>query len=178
MKRYALLFGALLLIVALLAGCGGSGAAVGDRVTVDYSGALGDGTIFDSSIGKEPLVFVIGDGTVITGFDAAVRGMEVGDIETVVIPTAEAYGEYREDLVVVLDREDLERDLEEELEVGDMVSKKDMTSGKTVYFTVVEISDDKVTLDGNNPLAGYDLIFRLELLALESAGSFDDNSEE
>jgi peptidylprolyl isomerase len=170
MKRYALLISALLLIVALLVGCGGSGAAVGDRVTVDYSGALGDGTIFDSSKGKEPLVFVIGDGTVITGFDQAVRGMEVGDIETVVVPAAEAYGEYREDLVVVLSRDELPEDLE----VGGQVPLQNVTSGKTVYFAVVEILDDEVTLDGNHPLAGKDLTFRLEMLALEPAGSFEE----
>jgi peptidylprolyl isomerase len=182
MKRYALLVGTLLLIVTLLVGCGDnngvanvdSGAAVGDRVTVNFVGSLDDGTVFASSEGGGPLTFVIDDGTMIEGFDGAVRGMEVGDIKSVVIPAAEAYGEYRADLVVVLNRDELPEDLE----VGGEVSLKNVTSGETHSFIVVEISGDEVTLDGNHPLAGQGLTFMIELVALEPAGSFEDGSEE
>jgi peptidylprolyl isomerase len=182
MKRKAVLAGILLLTVALVMGCAGnneatnstSGAAVGDRVTVNYTGSLDDGTVFASSEGGGPLTFVIGDGTMITGFDEAVRGMEVGDIKTFTIPAAEAYGEYDESLVVVLPRDEFD----EELEVGDTVSKQDMTSGKTIYFTVIEITDDEVTLDGNPPLAGQDLTFEIELVALEPAGTFEESPQE
>jgi peptidylprolyl isomerase len=181
MKRYALL-AAILLLVTLVTGCAvnseatnsTSGATVGDRVTVNYTGSLADGTVFASSEGGGPLTFVIGDGTMITGFDEAVRGMEVGDIKTFTIPAAEAYGEYDESLVVVLPRDEFD----EELEVGDTVSKQDMTSGKTIYFTVVEITDDEVTLDGNPPLAGQDLTFEIELVALEPAGTFEESPQE
>jgi FKBP-type peptidyl-prolyl cis-trans isomerase 2 len=182
MKRYVLLASALLLIVAMLVGCGDNngvadtdgGAAVGDRVTVNYAGSLDDGTVFASSEGEGPLTFVIGDGTMLAGFDETVRGMKVGDIKSVVIPAAEAYGEYREDLVVVLSREELPEDLE----VGGQVSLQNITSGETRSFTVVDITDDEVTLDGNHPLAGQGLTFMIELVALEPAGTFEDGSEE
>ncbi len=174
MKKYAVLTCILVLMAALAIGCGGGGgAAVGDRVSVHYTGSLDDGTVFDSSEGGEPLTFVIGDGSVIVGFDKAVRGMRVGEKKTVTIPPAEGYGEYREDLVVVLTRDELEG----EPELGAKVPLQNVVSGQTVYFTIIEISDDEVTLDGNNPLAGQDLTFELELVALEPAGTFSDSSE-
>jgi peptidylprolyl isomerase len=162
--KYAVLAGVLVLMAALVVGCAGaSGAAVGDSVQVHYTGSLSDGTVFDSSEGREPLSFVIGDGTMISGFDAAVRGMEVGETKTFTIPAAEAYGDYREDRVVVLPRDDLEEDLE----VGERVSLQNVTSGETISFTVVEISDTEVTLDANSPLVGQDLTFEIELVAID-----------
>jgi peptidylprolyl isomerase len=136
---------------------------VGDRVTVNYTGYLDDGTIFDTSYDGEPLSFVIGDGSMISGFDTAVRGMQVGETKTVIIPAASAYGEYREDLVVVLSLDEFE----EGVEVGDRVQLQNVTSGETMYFTVIDISDSEVTLDGNHPLAGEDLTFEIELVAIE-----------
>jgi peptidylprolyl isomerase len=185
LKRYAVLAGILLLMVALVTGCASTeevaettkGAAVGDRVQVHYTGKLCDGTIFDSSKDREPLAFVIGDGTMITGFDEAVRGMEVGDIKTITIPAAKAYGPYREDLVVVLPRDELEENLGAEVQVGDKVSKKDMTSGEMVNFTVVEITDTEVTLDANHPLAGQDLIFEIRMVSIEPVLDVTDSAE-
>lgn len=174
MKKYALLFGVLVLMAALVGCSGAIGAAVGDRVTVNYTGSLADGTVFASSESGGPLTFVIGDGTMITGFDKAVRGMEVGDTKIVTIPAAEAYGEYREDLVVVLGRDELSEDVE----LGQIVSLQNITSGEVVSFTVVAITDTEVTLDGNPTLAGEDLTFELELVALAPAGTFSDSSEE
>lgn len=162
--KYAVLAGVLVLMAALVVGCAGaSGAAVGDSVQVHYTGSLDDGTVFDSSEDRGPLSFVIGDGTMISGFDAAVRGMEVGETKTFTIPAAEAYGDYREDLVVILARDELEEDLE----VGERVSLQNVTSGETIDFTVVEISDTEVTLDANHPLVGQDLTFEIELVAID-----------
>jgi peptidylprolyl isomerase len=164
MKKYAFLAGVLVLIAALVTGCASaSGAAVGDRVQVHYTGSFSDGTVFDSSEGGEPLTFVIGDGTMISGFDAAVRGMEVGQTKTVTIPAAQAYGEYRQDLVVVLPIGELSG----EPEVGAKVSLQNMTSGETMYFTITEVSDTEVTLDANHPLAGQDLTFEIRLVAID-----------
>ncbi|MEJ2048074.1 MAG: peptidylprolyl isomerase [Dehalococcoidia bacterium] len=166
MKKFAVIIGILLLTALLITGCGEgepTGATVGDRVTVNYTGYLDDGTIFDTSYDGEPLSFVIGDGSMISGFDTAVRGMQVGETKTVIIPAASAYGEYREDLVVVLSLDEFE----EGVEVGDRVQLQNVTSGETMYFTVIDISDSEVTLDGNHPLAGEDLTFEIELVAIE-----------
>ena len=164
MKKYAVLVGVLLLMAALVTGCAvAGGAAEGDRVQVHYTGSLDDGTVFDSSLDREPLSFVIGDGTMLAGFDEAVRGMGVGERKTFTIPAAEAYGEYREDLVVVVGRDKLAGDPQ----VGDEVPLQNLPSGEVIYFTVVEISDTEVTLDANHPLAGQDLTFEIELVAID-----------
>lgn len=180
MKRYAVLAG-ILLLMTLLTGCASESspvdtncAAVGDRVEVHYTGSLEDGTVFDSSKDREPLAFIIGDGTMIAGFDEAVIGMEVGDIKSVTIPAAKAYGPYRQDLVVVLPREELAEDVE----IGQKVPLQNVTSGSMVYFTVVEITDTEVTLDANHPLAGHDLTFVIEMVSIEPVLDITENAEE
>ena len=67
-------------------------ASTGNTVHIHYTGTLDDGTEFDSSRGRDPLTFTLGEGQVIAGFDAAVQGMSPGDTKTVNIPAAEAYG--------------------------------------------------------------------------------------
>jgi peptidylprolyl isomerase len=164
--KYTVLAGILVLTVALMVGCGSaSGAAVGDTVTVNYTGTLDDGTVFDSTVDGEPLTFVIGDGTMITGFDEAVRGMEVGEVKTVTIPAAKAYGEYDAELVIVLTWGELGRDVM----VGDEVMLQNVDTEEIRYFTVISISDTGVTLDGNHPLAGEDLTFEIEMVSIEKS---------
>jgi peptidylprolyl isomerase len=175
MKKYAVLAGVLILMAALVMGCGGGrGAAVGDRVTLHYTGKLDDGTVFGSSVGGEPLTFVIGDGTMLAAFDEEVRGMGVGERKSFTIPAEKAYGEYRKDLVVVLPRDELDEDLQ----VGELVPLPNMTSGEMIYFRVIKISDTEVTLDANHPLAGQDLTFEIEIVAIEPAGATTDNAGE
>lgn len=69
-----------------------SGANNGDTVEVDYTGRFQDGKVFDSSKGREPLEFTLGEGQLIQGFEEAVIGMKVGDRKTVTIPPEKAYG--------------------------------------------------------------------------------------
>ena len=85
----SLLFGTIL----LAAGCSGAARAkAGDTVKVDYTLKLSDGTVFDTSVGKTPFEFTLGQNQVIVGFEKAVTGMKVGETKTVTIPAAEAYG--------------------------------------------------------------------------------------
>jgi peptidylprolyl isomerase len=175
MKRYAFLVGVLVLIAVLVTGCaGGGGAIVGDSVLVHYTGTLDDGTVFDSSLEREPLSFVIGDGTMLVAFDEEVRGMEVGDTKTFTIPAAGAYGEYREDLRVVLGRDEVAADVE----VGERVPLKNVTTDEVIYFTVVAVTATEVTLDANHPLAGQDLTFEIELVAINPPVDIPEQAEE
>ncbi len=75
-------------------------AKKGDAVKVHYKGSLSDGTVFDSSEGREPLAFVLGQGHVIPGFDKGVEGMEIGESKTVHIPCSEAYGDVVADATI------------------------------------------------------------------------------
>ena len=135
----------------------------GDTVTVHYHGTLADGTVFDSSAGREPLAFKVGSGQVIVGFDEAVTGMTVGEKKTVMIPCAKAYGETQDDLVMTVPLEQVPPDLQ--LETG-MKLEVGGANGELIRVTVIEITDHSVILDANPPLAGQDLTFALELVAI------------
>jgi len=76
----------------LTEGTGDQTVASGDSITVDYTGTLDDGTEFDSSIGKTPFTFTIGQGSVIPGWDQGLLGMKVGEERKLVIPSNLAYG--------------------------------------------------------------------------------------
>lgn len=138
-------------------------AKVGDRVRVHYSGFLEDGTMFDSSLEKEPFEFTLGEEMVIPGFENAVIGMKVGDTKKVSVPPEEAYGNYSEDLVVVIDRAQIPDHIDPEL--GMMLQVRSQ-EGTTTNVTITDISEDTVTLDGNHPLAGKELTFEIELLEI------------
>ena len=142
-------------------------AKQGDTVKVHYTGRFKDGTVFDSSTGREPLEFQLGAGQVIPGFDAGVTGMNVGDKREVQIPAEQAYGPYHAELAGEMDRKNLPEDLTPE--VG-MVLQMMHPSGMPFNVTVVEVKDDTITLDANHPMAGKDLIFDLELVDVGNGG--------
>ncbi len=138
-------------------------AKSGDTVKVHYTGTLADGTQFDSSRGGEPLEFQLGAGQLIPGFENAVAGMSVGDTKTVTIPSEEAYGPHRPEMVQQFPRKDIPDSIE--LAPGITLMAQD-PEGNTVRLTVVEFDDQTVTMDANHPLAGKDLTFELELVAI------------
>jgi FKBP-type peptidyl-prolyl cis-trans isomerase 2 len=138
-------------------------AKAGDTVRIHYTGRLGDGGEFDSSMGREPLEFTLGEGAVIAGFEKAVMGMSVGEAKTVTIACDDAYGAHEEAGVEVIERSMIPAEVE--LEVGGQV-RADGPDGEPVVLTIAAIDDETVTLDGNHPLAGHDLTFELELVAI------------
>ena len=138
-------------------------ATEGNTVKVHYTGKLDDGTVFDSSEGREPLEFTIGQGQMIPGFERGVVGMEVGETRTLVIAADQAYGIHRPDGVFELDRSEIPTTIP--LEVG-MQLQATGPGGQPVTMTVAALSDDKVTMDANHPLAGKDLTFEIELVGI------------
>ncbi|MBB4637117.1 FKBP-type peptidyl-prolyl cis-trans isomerase [Longimicrobium terrae] len=135
-------------------------AKSGDTVRVHYTGTLDDGTVFDSSEGREPLEFTLGTGQVIAGFDHGVTGMQPGDERTVVIPAADAYGEAREELVLQVPRSQFPEGV-----IPEIGRKLQMSDGQNTFVvTVAEVRDDVVLLDANHDLAGKQLTFRLTLV--------------
>lgn len=135
----------------------------GDTVKIHYKGKLEDGTIFDNSFDREPLEFTIGAGRLIPGFEVAVIGMVPDESKTVTILKDQAYGPYREDLVMALGRDQIPEDMK--IERGQQVQVR-QEDGRIFPVMVTEISESSVTLDANHPLAGQDLTFELLLVEI------------
>lgn len=141
-------------------------AKQGDKVKVHYQGKLEDGTIFDSSYEKTPLEFTIGEGSIITGFEDSVIGMDEGEAKNVHIPTQEAYGEYNDKNQIQVERSNLPQDIQPEM---GMVLQVNTENQENFYVRIIDLDDQSVTLDANHPLAGKDLYFDIELLEVEAS---------
>ncbi len=138
-------------------------AKSGDKVRIHYTGTLADGSVFDSSEGREPLEFTLGSGQVIPGFDTGVSGMTVGEKKTIEIPCDDAYGPLQDGARQDVPRAQIPAEIP--LEVGIQLQMQS-PEGQVIPVTVVEITDETVTLDANHPLAGKDLTFALELVSI------------
>ncbi len=136
----------------------------GSQVQVHYTGTLEDGTVFDSSREREPLEFVQGGGMLLPAFETAAEGMVVGETKTFKIPAAEAYGEYNQELVVQVPIEQLPEDIEPIVGMQLQVGKSDE---EMTVVTITEVSETQVLLDANHPLAGEELTFEIEILAIQ-----------
>jgi len=139
-------------------------ARKGNAVKVHYTGKLKDGTVFDSSLERDPLQFTLGEGKMIPGFEKAVEGLKTGDKVTTEIPSQEAYGERRDDLVVEIEKEKVPDNIEPK--VGQQLSIK-QPNGSQIPVVVTETKPESVILDANHPLAGKDLIFDIELINVD-----------
>lgn len=138
-------------------------ATKGNTVKVHYTGKLKDGTIFDSSESREPLEFTLGDGNMIKGFDAAVQGMNVGDDKSVTIPSDEAYGEKKDEMLVDIPRTQVPADIKPEVGMDLSIQNQ---QGQPMPVKVIHVDEEKITLDANHPLAGQDLIFDIKLVEI------------
>ncbi len=135
----------------------------GDTVRVHYTGRLEDGTVFDSSVNRGPLQFTLGEGLLIPGFEQAVIGMSPGESKTAEVSADQAYGPHREEMVVEIDRQEFPSHFQPEVGQQLQIPQPD---GRITRLTVTEVSDQKVTLDANHPLAGKDLTFDIHLLEI------------
>jgi FKBP-type peptidyl-prolyl cis-trans isomerase SlpA len=129
-------------------------------VTVNYTGRLEDGTIFDSSLneGREPLQATLGQGSLIPGFEAGLIDMEVGQKKTIEISHKDAYGEYNQGMIAEVTKDKVPEDIQ----VGAMLQT--LGQNGPMIVKVVDVQENHVVIDANHPLAGKDLIFDLELL--------------
>lgn len=135
----------------------------GDKVRIHYKGTLADGTVFDSSEGRDPLEFTVGAGQVIVGMDKEMVGMTVGEKKTITAVAEEAYGPRQDDAQQDVPREMIPAEIP--LEVG-MQLQMQSPEGQVIPVSVVSIGEETVTLDANHMLAGKDLTFDIELVEI------------
>ncbi|MCB1112740.1 MAG: FKBP-type peptidyl-prolyl cis-trans isomerase [Chlamydiales bacterium] len=136
-------------------------AKQGHKVKVNFTGKLDDGSVFDTSTGKEPLEFTIGGGQILPHFEEAVVGMTIGDKKTFKIKADDAYGPHRPDLIVEVPKDRLPEGLSPEPE---QYLQLDQGNGVVIPVRVVSVTDSTITIDANHPLVGKDLTFEIELI--------------
>ena len=165
MKKTPVLLSLILLslLIVPLTGCQEKVVEVGDFIKVHYTGTLDDGSIFDSSEGREPLEFTAGAGQMIKGFDAAVIGMKVGESKTVTIPAVDAYGSHDDELVLTFSKDELPEGMNPNVNDQLLLTQ---ANGRQVPVVVVEVTDEIVIVDANHELAGKDLTFEIELVEI------------
>lgn len=135
----------------------------GKGVVVHYTGRFEDGTVFDTSLteGREPLNVVLGQGSLIPGFEKGLLGLNQGDKKTIEINPEEGYGEYLDGLVTVVPSDRVP----EGVKVGDFLESH--SDRGTINVIVTEINEEGVKLDANHPMAGKKLIFDVEVLEVK-----------
>jgi peptidylprolyl isomerase len=134
----------------------------GDRVQIHYTGRLEDGTVFDSSRGRAPLEFTVGEAEMISGVSQAVTGMRPGESKTVTVDPEDAYGQRQPDLEKRVSR----GIIPEGAELGSALQTQ--VKGETLIVFLKELGDDFAVLDFNHPLAGHALTFEIEMVAVQS----------
>lgn len=140
-----------------------SQATAGCTVSIHYTGTLDDGSMFDSSAGRDPLTFQMGEGQIIQGLEAALEGMAVGETKTVTIPAEQAYGPRHEEAVQDVPREMIPDHIP--LDPGTALQMQ-TPNGSMMPVTVTAVTDETVTLDANHPLAGKALTFAVEVVSV------------
>jgi FKBP-type peptidyl-prolyl cis-trans isomerase 2 len=139
-------------------------AKPGTTVSIHYTGTLADGTTFDSSQGRDPLTFQMGEGQIIPGLESALSGMSVGEEKTVTIPSDQAYGPLNPQAVQQVPRDAVPADIPLDLGTQLQVQTPD---GRALPVVVTEVTNEHVMLDANHPLAGKDLTFAVEVVGVE-----------
>lgn len=136
-------------------------AKVGDTVKIHFTGKTQNGEVFASSREDEPIQFKLGEGALLPGIERAVEGMGKGQQKTVTLPPEDGFGVRQENLILHVDKNQFPQDFEPQVGMELQVPQPD---GSYVFFTVLGISNGKVELDANHPLAGKVLTFEVELL--------------
>lgn len=127
-------------------------------VTLEYTVTDEHGEVIDSTVGKEPLVYMHGTRYLVSGLEAALEGRAVGDAFEVTLAPQQAYGEYDEALV-----QEVPGELFDGMEVSEGDTFVAETDDGHRPVTVVEVTENTVKVDGNHPLAGVTLGFKVEI---------------
>ncbi len=137
----------------------------GNKVKVSYTGKLDDGTVFDSSDGKEPLQFQTGAKQVIPGFDNGIIGMKLNDEKNIKIAAKDAYGEMHPEMVIEVPKQPFVTSQNMEPKTGMIVTLK-AKDGNMMNAIVKDVKGEKMILDFNHPLAGKNLNFHVKVMEI------------
>ena len=136
----------------------------GDRLTLNFSLALEDGSVIDSNFEGDPVQLTIGDGNMLPGFEAALSQFLPGAKSTTTIDCEQAFGEYNEDNVQRFKPTDFDGSIE--IAEGLVVGFSDPAGGE-LAGVVRSIDSDYITVDFNHPLAGRRILFTVLIHSVE-----------
>jgi len=129
-------------------------------VTIHYKGTLEDGTVFDSSEGKDALEFIFGLGMIIPGLEKGIEGLKAGDKKQVKVEAKDAYGELREEAKQEVPKDQFPPEIE--LKEGLQLMAQGPQGPMPVL--IAQIKESTVVVDFNHPLAGKALTFDIEVV--------------
>ena len=135
-----------------------------DTVVVHYTGKLKTGQVFDSSLEREPMEFTLGQGQLIPGFENGIIDMTVSEKKSIEIPSDEAYGEAKPELILEIEKTQIPEEIKPEIGVRLMSTSPD---GNQMPLLITEVKETTIIVDANHPLAGQDLIFEVELIEIK-----------
>ena len=138
----------------------------GTRVYLNFSVSLEDGSEVDTNFGQDSVCFVVGDGSLLPGFERLIFGMSPGERQMFVVPPENAFGQPNDSNVQVLPREQFDEDVE--LEIGLVFSFEDATGGE-VPGMIISFDEEEVTVDFNHPLSGRTILFDVQIHRVEPA---------
>jgi len=136
----------------------------GDRVTVHYIGTLDNGRIFDQRDGDEPLALTLGAGDVFPAMEAEIIGMKAGEVKNIHLPPEQAYGLRLDENLLKVPREMFPA--ARALTIGRKL-RIELAGGEQRMMRIRQVDQEEVLLDGNHDLAGCDLTFALQLVAID-----------
>jgi len=131
----------------------------GTKVTLHFSLALEDGELIDSNFDAQPATFTMGDGNLLPGFEAVLKGLKAGDQQEFVIAPEHAFGQRNPENIQTLAREHFEQ---QELELGAVFSFQN--GDGELPGVVVDLDSEQVRVDFNHPLSGRTIIFRVNII--------------
>lgn len=137
---------------------------LGDTVSVEYTGMFTNGTVFDTSEGREPLRVQIGAGQVIPGFESGLLGLGLNEAATLEIPPEQGYGVYDEQFIQNVSVEEFGIDPSEY--IGEIIQVT-APNGQLLQARLIDVEDGMVILDLNHRLAGETLIFEVQVVSIE-----------
>lgn len=136
-------------------------AQSGDKVTVAFTGKFSNDEIFDCNNDEKPLIFTIGTGKVIKGFEESIIGMKIGEKKSICVPYKDAYGPIIEQLIFDIDRNLFPESIDPKVNL-ELKFKQD--NGKVLFAKIIDVQEKSVTVNANHPLAGKDLLFEIKLI--------------
>ena len=152
----------------------------GDQVVLNYVGTLDTGEEFDNTASRnQPMSVIVGDGAIIPAFSDALIGMSAGDTKTLHLEAEKGYGEYNPDAIVELPKETFPEDIRQNLQVGMVLPLVMKENPKTPFpAKATQIKENSFMFDLNHPLAGKNINFDIEVLAVTKANKISKKNEE